>query len=41
MLFKGRVVNGATDGATVKSQWQRTRMNAGLAADWEVMIDHM
>jgi hypothetical protein len=37
----GRVANGATYGATVDCSRLETRMNAGAAPDWEVMIDHM
>lgn len=37
--LKGKVANGATDGATVDCQRQQTRMNAGPAPDWEVMSD--
>ena len=39
--FKGRVVNGATDGATLRSRILRSRMNARSAGDWEVMIEHV
>jgi hypothetical protein len=40
-LLQRTVMNGATDGATVKASQRRTRMNAGSLADWEVMIEHM
>jgi hypothetical protein len=39
--INGRVMNGATDGATLEAWRNKTRMDAGSAADWEVMIDHM
>jgi hypothetical protein len=41
VLFNGRGVYGATDGATVEPSRQSIRMNAVSAADWEVMIEHV
>jgi len=38
---QGRVVNGATDGATLQSRIQRVRTNARSAGDWEAMIEHV
>jgi hypothetical protein len=45
-MLTGRVLwgsrpDGATDGATVESSRQRTRMNTGSPVDWEVMIEHV
>ena len=34
-------MNGATDGATAETSYERTLVNSALAADWEVMIDAM
>ncbi len=39
--INGRVVNGATDGATTESCQPSGPMNAGSAPDWEVMIEYV
>lgn len=38
---QGTRQNGATSGATLESCRGKTRLNARLAADWEVMIEHV
>lgn len=38
---QGTLPNGATDGATPEAWPYKTRMDAGSAPDWEVMIEHV